>query len=299
MNLNQLEYFVSVADNLSFTKAAAQCYISQTAMTQQIRNLEKTVGVELFIRDKHHVELTTAGKVYLKEARAIIERSEEALRMARSASTGLDGEINVGFISGYGHSDFSNILRGFHSSYPNIKISLYRDTMSGLLEAMKKRECDIAFSLSSNSFPAQIRRQYIRSYPIYVVVYDGHPLCSKESVTYKDLADESFILMQPSARSKEEMEEIVLMYEKGGFIPNVVGLEKEPETILLMVSAGMGISIMPEYITGAHFKNGDIRTIPVVKEDGVAHTLDFEVVWFEGNSNPAVDKFLEWIRDTL
>ena len=78
MNLKQLEYFIAVAESLSFTKAAKKCYISQTAITLQIQSLEKRLGVSLFIRDKHHVELTAAGKVYLNEARAILIRAEEA-----------------------------------------------------------------------------------------------------------------------------------------------------------------------------------------------------------------------------
>ena len=91
MNLNQLEYFVSAAEHLNFTRAAKQCYISQTAMTQQMQALEKALGVQLFLRDKRRIELTPAGTVYLKEARAILKRSDEAMRLARMASTGTDG----------------------------------------------------------------------------------------------------------------------------------------------------------------------------------------------------------------
>ena len=82
MNLKQLEYFVAVAELLNFTKAAKKCFISQTAMTQQIRSLEEKVGVALFLRDKHHVELTAAGKIYLNEAKAILLRAEEASKLA-------------------------------------------------------------------------------------------------------------------------------------------------------------------------------------------------------------------------
>ena len=130
MNLNQLEYFVCAAHHLNFTKAAKECYISQTAMTQQIQALERTLEVQLFIRDKHHMELTTAGKVYLKEAKAILKRSDEAIRLARMASTGMDGELSVGFISGFGQSDCYELLRGFHEAFPNIKLKFLRNTMS-------------------------------------------------------------------------------------------------------------------------------------------------------------------------
>ena len=112
MNLNQLEYFISVAETLNFTKAAAKCFISQTAMTQQIRSLEKTVGVPLFIRDKHHVELTAAGRVYLNEARIILHRSNEALRMAKLASEGLQLADGSGTVDVARHKHDAFVLFG-------------------------------------------------------------------------------------------------------------------------------------------------------------------------------------------
>jgi len=297
MNLNQLEYFVSVADNLNFTKAANQCFISQTAMTQQIRSLEKTVGVPLFIRDKHHVELTTAGKTYLREARAILERSDEAIRLARSASTGLEGELKVGFLSGYGQSDCSDIMRNFCATYPGVKLSLYRDTLSGLTDSLNKGECDVAFMLSSGKkYQDRINYSYIRSYPLMAVLYQGHPLSGRENLTYSDLADEKFIIMQPAARARADMEEILLMYERGGFIPNIIALEKEPETILLMISIGMGISLMPEYIIRIHQKNPDLKIVPMVKPDGSAETLDVEIAWSKESGNPVVEKFVNFCK---
>ena len=98
MNLKQMEYFVAAAEQLNFTRAAKKCFISQTAMTLQIRSLEEKIGVPLFVRDKHHVELTAAGKVYLNEARAILVRAEEAAKLARTAAEGVAGELTIGFI---------------------------------------------------------------------------------------------------------------------------------------------------------------------------------------------------------
>ena len=87
MNLKQMEYFVAAAEQLNFTRAAKKCFISQTAMTLQIRSLEEKIGVPLFVRDKHHVELTAAGKVYLNEARAVLVRAEEAANRAAAVET--------------------------------------------------------------------------------------------------------------------------------------------------------------------------------------------------------------------
>lgn len=297
MNLNQLQYFVSAAENLNFTKAANQCFISQTAITQQIQSLEKKVGVPLFIRDKHHVELTTAGKIYLKEARAILEKSDEAIRHARLASEGTEGELSIGYISGFGNSDCVEILKNFNSAYSDIKLSLFRDTMSGLVDSLKNGDCDVAFSLAlSKEQAANVNHKYIRSYPLMAVLYESHPLSNQDTLKYSDLINENFIIMQPSVRARDEMEETVLIYKRGGFVPNIVAFEREPETILLMISLGMGISLMPEYIVRHHHRNPNLKILPVEKNDGTPETLDFEIVWNKRNDNPAVDRLLEWIE---
>ena len=293
MNLNQLEYFISVAETLNFTKAAAKCFISQTAMTQQIRSLEKTVGVPLFIRDKHHVELTAAGRVYLNEARIILNRSNEALRMARLASEGLEGEITIGFIRGYGQSDFPEILRGFFTTYPTVKINLIRDNMSVLFDLLANRQCDLIFTISPfQRMHPELDHLYIKSYPVMAVLYDGHPLANRSYLTYEELEGEKFIMMQPTDRPKDQMEESMLIYDRGGFLPDVVAVEGDQETLLLMISVGMGISILPEYIIRPYQKMKDIRVLPMVRKDGSAETVDLEVNWSRENENPVLEKFL-------
>lgn len=292
MNLNQLEYFVTVAELLNFTKAAEKCFISQTAMTQQIRSLEKSVGVPLFIRDKHHVELTLAGHVYLNEARIILHRSDEAMRLARMAKEGVTGEITIGYISGYGQSDFSDILRKFRLTYPNIKVNLQRNNLSVLLGMLEKGECDLIIALSPKTRDRNISYQYMTSYPLMVALPEGHPLGTHEFLHYSDLETESFIMMQPKGRSKDQMEESVLIYERGGYIPHVVEVEGDQETLLLMVAAGMGISILPEYITRPYQNDKNLKFLPLIMEDGSADTLNLEVSWNSGNANPAVEQFL-------
>lgn len=297
MSMNQLEYFISAAETLNFTKAARKCFISQTAMTQQIKALEAKVGVPLFVRDKHHVELTTAGKVYLNEARGILARNNEALRLARLASTGIYGSLRIGFIRGYGASDLSQILRRFHHSYPNISFSLYRDNSSILYQKLEQGDCDLIFTLSSrHTTHMDMDHFYIKSFPLMCALSPDHPLSVKQFVTYPDLKDENYIMMQPPGRSKDEMEESLLVYERGGFFPNIIALESDPETLLLMVSVGMGISILPEYITHIHQKRDDLSLLPVLKADGTAETLDLEIIWPKNNPNPAVDQMLEILR---
>ena len=296
MNTNQLQYFITLAETLNFTRAAEQCYISQTAMTQQIQALERTVGVPLVIRDRHHVELTAAGKVYLNEARIIVAKSDEALRLARLVSEGTTGELTIGYISGYGQSDFVDPLRNFHKAYPSIKLNLICDNMSGLFESLNRGDCDLIMTVSPKrrEYP-NIDHKFIKSYPVLAVLPAGHPLSHKTALTYKDLENEDFIMMEPSSRPKDQMEESILIYERGGYYPNIVAMEGHPETLILMISVGMGISILPEYIVKLYQKDDKIRIIPMVSDEGITENYDFEIDWKQDNNNPAVAHILELI----
>ena len=299
MNLKQLEYFVSVAETLNFTKAAKKCFISQTAMTQQIRALEEGIGAALFIRDKHHVELTPAGRVFMNEARVILARAEEAVKLARSAAEGISGSISIGFIRGYEQSLFSETLRNFHEAYPNISIRLIRENMNALYGRLEDGECDVAFNLSPNVCKFQeLSHHFLKAYPLMAVLYPGHPLAARKHLSYRELAGEEFIIMQPKGRPNDEAEEVILCYNRGGYVPNIVSREKEVQTLLLMVSAGLGIAVLPEYAVRYYRNTRNLVVIPMLKEEGEKEeeTLDFEVSWLMENHNPAIEKLLQWVK---
>lgn len=297
MNLNQLEYFVHAAESLNFTKAAKKCFISQTAMSLQMKALEETVGVPLFIRDKHHVELTRAGQVYLKEAREILKKSDEALRLARNASSGIEGKLTIGYIRGYGESELIKLLKPFHQTYPNIVLNFIRDNASPLKIKLEQGQCDITVATAPiRHGESEMNHLLIGSMPLMAVVYPGHAMAEKPFVTYPDLEHEQFILMQPKGRPKGEMEESLLFYERGGYMPDIIGLEQDPETLLLSVALGLGISVMPECFVRQNLNNHNLRILPLVKSDGSAETLDFEFSWPSKNMNPAIPHLLEFVR---
>ena len=278
MNLKQMEYFVAAAEQLNFTRAAKKCFISQTAMTLQIQSLEEKIGVPLFVRDKHHVELTAAGKVYLNEARAILVRAEEAAKLARTAAEGVAGELTIGFIRGYEQSRFSETLRSFH-------------------EVLDNGTCDLAFNLSLYTQNYEdLKHRFLKRFPIMAVLYPGHTLAGESHLMYRDLAREDFIIMQPQGRSNDEAEEVLICYNKGGFIPNIVAREREVQTVLLEVSAGFGVAILPEYAV-RHYRNArNLVVVPLLRADGSTEELDFEIAWRQSNPNPAIEKLLQWVE---
>ena len=146
MNRNQLKYFVAAAETRSFTKAAEQYYISQTAVTQQIRLLEESLGCALFDRSTRPVSLTPAGKTFLLDARAILERMSRAAERVHDASTGLTGTLRVGYVRGYERSDLSVLMRRFHQQNGNVLITFYRCSSDTLAAGLMHQKYDIIFT---------------------------------------------------------------------------------------------------------------------------------------------------------
>jgi len=298
MTLNQLEYFIAVAETLNFTKAAERCFISQAAITMQVRALEQDLGVPLFLRDRHHVELTNAGQIYLNEARAILNRAEESKKLIRTAAEGVSGQLNLGFIRGYEHGGFTNTIRDFRILYPNIRVNLERDNSSPLYDFLNDDKCDLIFNLAFNlrQHP-EFNHYYLRSYPLYAVFYPRHPLSRNASVMYRELAGERFIIMQPEGRASDEAEESIFCFNRGGFVPNVVHREKDPQMVLFRVSITDGIAVLPEYCIRHIAEAQNLRMVPILKEDGTPETLDMEIIWKKSSSNPSLDLFLNWVRE--
>ena len=146
MNINQLKYFIAVAEYQSFTKAANQYYISQTAITQQIQALEEAMDVRLIDRSRRPIALTPAGNVFFQEAKAILERMNTAVGKVRNACTGLVGTLRIGYTKGYERSNLSNILRAFHLEFPNILITCYRCDTDMLAAGLFNDDYDIIFT---------------------------------------------------------------------------------------------------------------------------------------------------------
>ena len=200
MNLNQLRYFVSVAESGSFTRAAMNHYISQTAITQQIRVLEENVGAKLFDRHSRPVSLTPAGKVFLKEAREILGKMDAALLKTREATTGLEGELRLGFTKGYEHSDLPKYLRNFHREYPNVLISCYRCDTDALAAGLMNGEYDVIFTWDSTNLRQEetLELRVMERVPLRVALYANHPLARRKELTRRDLRQENILFMSPS-----------------------------------------------------------------------------------------------------
>jgi len=293
MNLNQLRYFVSVAEHGNFTKAAAGHYISQTAITQQIHALEESIGAKLFDRNSRPVTLTPAGKVFLKEVREILGKMDAALLRTREATTGLEGELRLGFTKGYEHSDLPKYLRMFHHEYPNVLISCYRCDTDRLAAGLMNREYDVIFTWDSTNLRREetIDLQVMEHVPLRVALYASHPLARRKELTRKDLRQENILFMSPSGTGDSFGDAFYIkLYQQAGYQPNIILRSNDVESILMMVAAEEGISIVPEYSHPWDVGTENIVFVPLVGEN---ETEEILVAWRKNDEDPALKRFIQ------
>lgn len=293
MNLNQLRYFVSVCETGSFTKAAANHFISQTAITQQIHALEETVGAKLIDRNSRPVSMTSAGKVFLKEAREILAKMDAALLRTREATTGLEGEIRLGFTKGYEHSDLPRYLSAFHQQYPNVLVSCYRCDTDMLAAGLATGDYDVIFTWDSTNLRKEedLSMRVMERVPLRVALYANHPLARKKELTRKDLKQENILFMSPSGTGDSFGDAFYIrLYIEAGYQPNIILRSNDIESILMMVAAEEGVSIVPEYTHPWDVGTENVVFVPLAGEN---ETEEILVVWRKNDINPVLKHFIE------
>lgn len=293
MNINQLKYFVAVADQRSFTKAARQYFLTQTAITQQVRALEDSLGVQLLDRGSRPVSLTPAGKVFLTEAKAILERMDTAVSRARDASTGLVGSLRIGYTKGYERSDLSNLLRSFHREFPNILLTCYRCDTDMLAAGLLNGEYDIIFTWDSTNIrqePHVSTRLFERA-RLVVAMYSGHPFAHRTFLRRSELKNETILYMTPSSTGTSFGDAYFMqLYQKAGYQPHILLCSNDAESILMMVAAEEGISILPAYYTDKLTNADNLIFVPLLGDE---ETEDILAVWREDDPSSALRHFIQ------
>lgn len=295
MNINQLKYFIAVAEYKSFTKAANQYYISQTAITQQIHALEEQLNVALIDRARRPIALTPAGNVFLIEAKAIVERMNTALSRVHDASTGLVGTLRIGYTKGYERSNLSNILRSFHLDYPNILITCYRCDTDMLAAGLFNNDYDMIFTWDSTNILQEDAIEYklMELAPLSVALYNSHPLARRNSLTRKELKGEPILYMSPSGSPESYGDNHFLeLYKQAGYQPNILFRFSDIESILMMVAAEEGISLLPSYVTSKLTDADNLTFVPLIGEGEYEQIL---AVWRKDDRSPALRQFIDRI----
>lgn len=293
MNSTQLNYFVAAAECQSFTKAAEQHYVSQAAVTQQIRLLEDTLGCTLFDRGTRPVSLTPAGQAFLIEAKAILERMHQAVDRVHDASTGLTGTLRVGYVRGYERSNLSRLMQRFHEGHANVLITFYRCSTDVLAAGLLNNEYDIIFTWDSTNLKQNpgIAYHTVENAGLVVALYARHPFAQRRSLRRQELRGENILYMSPSAAGDSYGDAFFMrLYKDAGYKPNILFRSSDTESVLMMVASEEGISILPDYCTYKLYNADNLVFVPLV---GTGEQEEIIAAWRKDHCDPVLTQFLE------
>lgn len=284
MNLRQLRYFVVLAEELSFTRAADRLNISQPPLSQQIAQLEEELGVKLFERSSRRVELTEPGRIFLADTRTTLERIKRATIRVRAVEQGLAGRIEVGLSSSHFLGPLPRLIFKYSRTHPNVQVTLNEMRPADQLEAVLERRIDVGISR------AEVDDRLLCSLPLWhdpavVALPLGHRLSSRQELRIADLSKERFVLLRRggSPFAKRIFERCA----EAGFMPVIAQTVEEIPAQLYLVAAGLGIAIVPQ---SAHAR---ISGITSCKLTDTAVKADVYGVMRRDNDKKALRAFLK------
>jgi DNA-binding transcriptional LysR family regulator len=246
MELRHLRYFLAVAEELHFGKAAEKLHIAQPPLSQQIRQLETELGFQLFYRTKRSVRLTEAGEIFLEETQKIFQQLEEAIEKGKQTSRGERGQIAIGFVSSAVYKIIPPILRSFRTLVPEVNLELHELTSDRQIEWLREGKLDIGFVRPP--FPEEeFNVAAIFQESLIVALPESHPLAYCTSVSLFLLAQESFIIF-PRPVAPELFDRIISLCQQANFSPKIVQEAIQMQTIVSLVAAEIGVAIVPASI---------------------------------------------------
>lgn len=286
MELRHLRYFITVAEELNFSKAALKLYTAQPSLSQQIKDLEEDVGVQLLYRTKRKVELTEEGAVFLEQARLTLAQADKAIAMARQVSQAKQQMLRIGFVPVAEMKIFPYVLPNLRVQNPDLKIELLSMNNTEQMRLLKKGELDITFT-RHNFHSDEIESQFVLREPLIFLLPKDHPLAKYERIPVKALNGIDFII--PAVEQSQTLHHTILEFAKMQNIEfNIV---QKADNILFNINSigmGLGCTILPGYIAPLTMSNTVIRPLEVELP-----YLDLYVSYRKNNSSLAVNKFLE------
>ncbi|MCU6763059.1 Morphology and auto-aggregation control protein [uncultured Roseburia sp.] len=294
MNTRQVEYFLAVAEELNFTRAAERLFVSQTAVTQQIKALEEQLGVKLFERTKKKVVLTPAGMIFQGESRELLHHIDAIMDKVRLASSGITGAVNIGFAVGMGNTGIVDQIRHFNVNYPNIQMNFKSFSPSALLKSLKNGESDLILApVFDEKFLEGLCYKTLDHFSLIVVLPSRHVLAGRETLTRYDLRNEKLILACTEKGELGEDRAIMRGFTAEGINPQILSKTEDIETIFFMLSANMGVTILPSYLSTPLVTRGKLNAVPLLP---LGDQVRVAAVWSQENQNPSLYKILPFLQ---
>lgn len=291
MELRHLRYFVAVAEELNFRRAAERLFIAQPPLSIQIRQLEAEIGTTLFFRDNRRVSLTPAGIAFLEDAHAILARVDAAVNRAARIGRGDEGCLRVGFASSTTYDLLPVAVRRFRERYPDVNLQLSELLAHEQTEALRELRIDIGLAIQPFSSDG-IAVEPVAMVPLVAALPEGHRLAQREEVALRDLDGEAFIQF-PRPEGSGFAQFVMECFAEAGARPRLVQITEELQTALGLVSAGLGFTLAPGSVQSLHRDGLALRPLAAP-----APSIRLGVTYRVGDASPLVKRFLEVAKES-
>lgn len=292
MELHDLRYFVAVAEELHFRHAAERLHMTQPALSRQIRGLEAELGVVLLQRTQRQVRLTMAGATFLAEARAILQRTEQAIQTTQRVARGEVGQLKLSFVAPALRGVLPAMVRSFRARCPDVQLILSERRTHEQVEAFRVHQIDLGVL-----YPP-VDESWLQVMPIateswIIALPKQHPLAQKQHLALADLAQEAFILY-PRAEGPMFYDRILRLCEQAGFSPTIVQDAGVSQTRVGLVAIGMGITFVPSHLQMDADPDVAYRALK-----GTDLTLDIAIASRRDHCSPVVEQFLTLVKHDI
>jgi len=289
IELRHLRYFVAVAEELHFGRAAAKLGIAQPPLSLQIQKLEAELGTALFERTSRRVQLTPAGKVLLDEARHVLQEFAAAADAALRAARGEMGSLSVAFAASVMFLALPKIIRRFREEFPRVHLELRELPTGSQLVALRTGELDIGF-LREPPVDEELSTETLMTERLLLALSKRHPLASRKRLRLTDVANEDFVLF-PRDIAPGLYRHVLAVCAEAGVHPRIVQTSRELYTTVSLVEAGLGVTIIPESVRKMGWRG--VRYYPI---GSPAATTRIDAAWRTDNRSPVIPAFLEIAR---
>ena len=292
MELRQLAYFVAVAEERNFTRAAQRIPIAQPAISQQIHRLESELSEKLFVRDRRGTRLTPAGEALLPHARATLASAEHAREAVAALSGLLTGRLAFGFVQPLPDRRLAGLLGAFHRQHPGIELRLIEDETDALLAALATGELDAALiGLGRyDRLPPEVGSRLVAREPVVVAVHPGHPLSGRGSIALQALREAPMVTLTSSSKQRSNLEAAC---RAAGFTPRIVAETSDLSVTIELIRQQIGVAVLPQSaLDGA----ATVTQLSLTRPNLDRRIL---LVWRPSNSPPAARAFLTLAQHRL
>lgn len=292
MELRHLRYFLALADELHFGRAAQRLAISQPPLTVAIQQLEGDVGAPLFLRNSRGVQLTAAGHALVPAARATLEQAAQALNAARDAASGQVGRLHVAFAGTMLYRGLPQMLRHFQATHPRLQLSLRELSSSEQIVELQNARLDAGFAHVAHA-PDGLAELLVSSQPFIACVPDGHALAGRRALPLAALAGEPFALVSRSV-SPDYHARIIGACQAAGFMPQPMHELQHWLSVVSLVAQGLAVALVPAALQQAGLAGAAF--VPVQDPQATLPRYDTRCLWNPHRDQPALGLFLSAVR---